>query len=235
MTVTLQSQSPAPGGVMADPTSFYEIVWFNDVGNGWFDFFVAFTNPDTSVGNVASGVVNAPVFAPGWEGQVLPTPTTLTVRVRPVGGWSPGGNYGALPSDGRISSAGTFTPSEVIGQALAPQWDFTVANGAPAAELVIHGDRRLELDASAWVGLNGTLGRRDRVASVQRTGLGVYVLTLAPGAARELAEYTLSVTPMGTAARLATLTAQGGTVTVRTFDAGGAPADANFAFAARRA
>lgn len=65
-----------------------------------------------------------------------------------------------------------------------------------------------------------------------------------PGAARELAEDTLSVSPMGTAPRLApdghrprlaSLTAQGHTVTVRTFDAGGAPADANFAFAARRA
>jgi hypothetical protein len=235
MTVTLQSQTPAQGGVLADPASYYEMVWFNDAGNGWATFFVQFTLPDTSVVNVAFGGAGAPSFAAGWEGQVIPTAGTLTVRVRPVGGWTPGGDYGAPPSDGRITWAGADTPAEISGQALAPQWDFTVAAGAPELEVLVEGPRRFELDASAWVGLSGALGRRDRVASVQRTGPGVYVVTFAPGAARALAEYHLSVTPLAGAARLATLTVQGELVTVRTFDAGGAPTDANFALAARRA
>lgn len=233
---TYVSQAPPPGGILADPNAYYTATFSQAAPGGWLGYFVNFQNPDTSVTLVVSlGVGDVPNWAPGWEGVIGGDATTLIIQFRPVGGWVPSGDYtGPALQDGLIASIQIFDALESFFLMAAPQWDFKVGAVAPAVDLLVVGDRRVELDASAWVAASGTLGRRDRVATVTRTGPGVYVVAFEAGRGRSLADFDITVQTAGAAPRAATLDVQGQQVTVRTFDAGGAPADSNFSLAVRR-
>ena len=89
------------------------------------------------------------------------------------------------------------------------------------------------------------LTRSDGVAEVIRNGAGDYSLVFPDGQAVEGAEYHLKVTPIGTTPLIAQLGDVGGpapgaatggsrAVQVLIFDEAGAPADADFLFAATR-
>ena len=136
MVLTIASQTPAPGGVLADPNAYYTAVLEPAQIEGGV-LTVTFQRPDTSTVDVIAGDVFAPAFAPGWEGSVVQSfvgATSITIQLRPVGGWANPGDYtGPAPADGRITRI-AFAGADVFDTP-APQWDFTVGGGVPVLEV----------------------------------------------------------------------------------------------------
>ena len=181
--------------------------------------------------------------AAGWEGDLELAPDYLhswvRARVRPAGGWPPG-NYGSGegPLLGRLVRASIVDGELGLNlETLAPAFDFALElPAAPelVADVPIPPRRRGRVAAAAYVTASGQLQRRNRVELAERLGVGVYRFTFGAGLGRALAEHHARVTVVAEYARPAVVEGDGGSLTVRTFDLTGEPADANVALAVER-